>query len=398
MWKSWGTPLVPKESDFLTTNAAPAKTRTRHDAIQGMLPRKGDGWIDERLTQTPFSNFMPAMFPTTRYYGSKRRQLEWLCSEFGNIKGKTALDAFGGTGAVTFLLQNLGWNTTYNDIFDFNTVTARALFSQPKRHLVKNDLERFLNAVTPIDGFITKNFEGLYFTSEENRWLDGYMACIANEPRQMQDVLLYCLFQACLKKRPFNLFHRANLHLRHSEMPVKFGNRSTWNTSFEAHIMSTFEEVQTLHHKLRGILTVTAGSCVSQISPQYDLLYLDPPYFKKAKKNTETYIERYHFLEGLARYNEWHTLIDHSSSIKSFKRPYRTEWASKSDMLSSIDALIMKHSNAAFALSYVAGEEPSEEELFNLFKNHFDRVRLSKRSFGRVLSTKETYEILLIGQ
>jgi hypothetical protein len=67
-------------------------------------------------------------------------------------------------------------------------------------------------------------------------------------------------------------------------------------------------------------------------------------------------------------------------------------------MIGNLEAMIKKHQGSIFALSYVAGEEPTEDELFMLFQKNFDQVRLSRRSFNRVLSTKESFEILLIGQ
>lgn len=403
MWIEWANDMladdVETEKTFGSSRVVESHVKSRRIFPKQSLPRKGDGAPRESFRILEEDRSEKVMFPSTRYYGSKRRQLDWLRSEFKALDGATALDAFGGTGAVSFLLSDLGWQTTYNDVFEFNTISARALFSNSTQWLTEESLLEFLQQVRPAEGFITSNFEGLYFTTEENMWLDGFMSCLKNQSFKQRDLLLYCLFQACLKKRPFNLFHRANLNLRHSEMPVQFGNRATWSKSFITHIVTTYREVLRTQRTLSpASVTVMDGECAGAILPGFDLIYLDPPYFKKAKKSTETYLERYHFLEGLARYDEWADLIDPLSPLRAIKRPYKQEWTKKQEMMGNLNAIIKKHQGSIFALSYVADEEPTEGELFTLFRENFDRVRLSRRSFNRVLSTKESFEILLIGQ
>lgn len=339
----------------------------------------------------------PSQFPTTRYYGSKRRQMDWLREEFFRLEGCSALDAFGGTGAVSHLLSQLGWDVTYNDAFQFNTISARALFSSRKVLLSAANVASILRAVQPQPGFIHATFAGLYFTDEENAWLDGFMTALAHVEPACKDLLLYCLFQACLKKRPYNLFHRANLKLRQSRVEVQFGNRTTWEKSFAEHILSTFEEVQQMKRSLGRNVRVTAGGSAEEIAPGYDFVYIDPPYFKRARA-TESYLSRYHFLEGLARYEEWPQLLDAGDRLRRIHASAINEWTDKTALTRNIEALIQKHRKAKFALSYVSGEHPSEEELFALFRNNFSHVRLSRRAYGRALSKQKFLDLLLVGE
>lgn len=336
-------------------------------------------------------------FPTTRYYGSKRRQMDWLREELRGIKGCTALDAFGGTGAVSHLLSQLGWDVTYNDVFQFNTISARALFSSASVKLSVADVTSILRAVEPRSGFIHTTFANLYFTDEENAWLDGFMQGLTNIEPACKDLLLHCLFQACLKKRPYNLFHRANLKLRQSKVEVQFGNRTTWEKSFAEHILSTFKEVRQMHRDLVGNIRVTAGRAAEEIVPGYDFVYVDPPYFKRTK-STDSYLSRYHFLEGLARYDEWPRLLDGGDRLRRLQASSVSEWTDKAALTRNIAALMETHRNATFALSYVSGEHPSEAELFSLFCDNFSRVRLSRRAYGRALSKQKFFELLLIGE
>jgi adenine-specific DNA-methyltransferase len=359
------------------------------------LARKG---VPPELLRENRTADLSITFPSTRFYGSKRRQLGWLHDELSRLTGTTALDAFGGTGAVSYLLDKLGFHTTYNDIFEFNTISARAIFSKTTLQFDEDALRDLLSNVEPRYGFIAATFEGMYFTTDENMWLDGFMSRVADQAPEIKDLVLYCLFQACLKKRPFNLFHRANLDLRQSNVPVQFGNRTTWARSFSEHILSTYVETKKAHWSANNSIHVNESRCAKAISPGFDLVYVDPPYFKRTKRNTDTYLQRYHFLEGLARYDDWPQLIDSNSPQKVIKGPYRNEWADKRDMLKNIREMIDIHKGAKFLLSYVSGEEPAERDLFDLFAEKFDRVRLSRRPFNKVLSTKKSFEILLIGQ
>ena len=354
---------------------------------------------DARLLsrKAPATFEQPSPFPSTRYYGSKRRQMDWLREEFGGIEGYTALDAFGGTGSVSHLLSQLGWDVTYNDVFQFNTISARALFSSATVQLSAADVASILRAVQPSPGFIHATFANLYFTNEENAWLDGFMIALAHVEPACKDLLLHCLFQACLKKRPYNLFHRANLKLRQSQVEVQFGNRTTWEKSFAEHILSTFEEVRQMQRGLVGSIRVTAGLSAEEIAPGYDFVYVDPPYFKRAK-TTDSYLSRYHFLEGLARYDEWPRLLDSGNRLRRIEASTVSEWTDKAAITRNIAALIQTHRKAKFALSYVSGEHPSEAELFALFCDNFSRVRLSRRAYGRALSKNKFFELLLIGE
>lgn len=349
------------------------------------------------LRGSPGTLGQPSPFPTTRYYGSKRRQMGWLREEFGRLEGCTALDAFGGTGAVSHLLSQLGWDVTYNDVFQFNTVSARALFSSAEVQLSAAGVASILRAVKPRPGFIHATFAGLYFTDEENAWLDGFMTALTNVEPACKDLLLHCLFQACLKKRPYNLFHRANLKLRQSQVKVQFGNRTTWEKTFAEHILSTFEEVRHMQQGLVGNVRITAGRSAEEIAPGYDFVYVDPPYFKRTRA-TDSYLSRYHFLEGLARYEEWPHLLNGGDRLRRIETSTVSEWTDKAALTRDIATMIQTHRKAKFALSYVSGEHPSEDELFALFSDNFSRVRLSRRAYGRALSKRKFVELLLIGE
>ncbi len=337
-------------------------------------------------------------FPSTRYYGSKKKQLQWLRDEFVLVKGQSVLDAFGGTGAVTHLWRSLGWEVTYNDVFTFNSVSARALFSDSTRLYSEKVVQEFLGDVAPVHGFISRTFEGLFYYREENEWLDGLLMNLRGQEEQFRCLLLHCLFQACLQKRPFNLFHRANLHLRDSKVPVKFGNRVTWAKPFRELMLTAYREVARMQTSAIYLpVNVLKPMSADSIPGKYDVVYIDPPYFHQSR-TTEPYAQRYHFLEGLARYDEWPHLVDMESPIRQIRNGVVPEWSRKVDFQQNLVALISKYRKSKIILSYVSGEYPCEQDLIETFRGYFDDVRVSRRSFSRVLSKKKFIEILISGE
>ena len=52
--------------------------------------------------------------PSTRYQGSKLKLLPFIGSHLSDLEFESALDAFGGTGSVSYMLKARGKAVTYN--------------------------------------------------------------------------------------------------------------------------------------------------------------------------------------------------------------------------------------------------------------------------------------------
>jgi adenine-specific DNA-methyltransferase len=65
-------------------------------------------------------------FPRLRYMGSKYRLIPHLARAFTELGGATALDAFSGSGVVSYLLKTCGYQVTANDFLAFPAVIAQA--------------------------------------------------------------------------------------------------------------------------------------------------------------------------------------------------------------------------------------------------------------------------------
>src|SRR5690606_21823211 len=101
--------------------------------------------------------------------------------------------------------------------------------------------------------FIQNNFKDVYYLQDENVWLDRVVSNIFQmnhyQPHVLQykrSLAYYSLFQSSIIKRPFNLFHRKNLYLRTSDVERNFGNKTTWDKSFENYLRKFSDEVNSL--------------------------------------------------------------------------------------------------------------------------------------------------------
>ena len=65
-------------------------------------------------------------FPRLRYMGSKYQLLPHLERLFAELGGETAVDAFSGSGVVSYLLKAQGFAVTSNDFLVFPGMINRA--------------------------------------------------------------------------------------------------------------------------------------------------------------------------------------------------------------------------------------------------------------------------------
>lgn len=167
-------------------------------------------------------------FPTTRYQGSKLKFIDWIWNCIKDIPFHTALDAFGGTGCVAYKLKQEGKSVAYNDILPFNYFIGKALIENKDTILeeweTKSLLQEHPNVIYP--HFIADTFKDIYFTEEENHWLDIVSTNIRSiQNTYKQSIAYFALFQSCIIKRPYNLFHRKNLYVRLQNVKRSFGNK-----------------------------------------------------------------------------------------------------------------------------------------------------------------------------
>lgn len=338
-------------------------------------------------------------FPSTRYQGSKARLADWIWEKIADLDFITCLDAFGGTGAVAYRLKQAGKQVTYNDALRFNYFIGLALIENKQVRLTSEELEWLLQRHGKIGypHFVQETFSDIYFTDEENDWIDQTITNI----RQLSDhykfaLAFFALCQSCIIKRPYNLFHRKNLYIRFAEVNRSFGNKTSWDKPFEEWFRIFVGEANNAvfdNGKKNRSLHLDA----IDVPGDYDLVYLDTPYISKRGVAVD-YHWFYHFLEGLTIYDEWDRHIDRASKhLRLVSQP--SEWTDRRRIHGAFDRLFQKYQRSIIVVSYRSDGIPSESELISLLRRYKRNVAVEHfGNYKYVLSTNsESKEILLIG-
>lgn len=340
-----------------------------------------------------------ANFPRTRYQGSKRKLAARIAQELGPLSVGTALDAFSGTGSVAYALKCAGTRVTCNDSSPFNRQVALALVVNQVRSADADELTQIGRRRSGIvyDDFIERTFDDIYFTREENHWLDTAVANIRQLHNPFDRATAYfAVGQAALAKRPYNLFHRRNLYMRLAEVPRSFGNKSSWDRPFEEHVRAFALEARAA--VFEGSTCVALRGDAMDCEPGFDLVYIDPPYINAAGTGVD-YHQFYHFLDGLVEYDSWPGRVDLDSRHRG-PRLTGSPWTDPRRIGDAFVGLFERFRDSILAVSYRSDGIPSIEELCSLLQRVKSSVRvIDLENYQYALSTRRaTREMLLIGE
>lgn len=337
------------------------------------------------------------VFPSTRYQGSKSKIVQWIDFYTKHLEFDSVLDAFGGTGCVGYMFKQNGKKVFYNDLLKSNYQNSLALIKNPATILSQKDIDFVLKKQKnkPYPTFIQDTFSDIYFTDKENEWLDIAVANIHQiDDIYKQSLSYYALFQSCIIKRPYNLFHRKNLYIRTSDIKRTFGNKKTWDTSFEEHFRKFAKEANYAVFDNGKEQQVFNSNIFDLEITSPDLVYIDPPYISGNGIGVD-YYDFYHFLEGIIDYDQWADLIDTKSKHKKIKTN-KNDWCDKSKIHQAFDRLFNKFKNSILVISYRDDGIPTIEELISILKKYKNKIEIKSINYKYVLSKNSSKEILII--
>lgn len=348
----------------------------------------------------PFiEQFHEVRIPTTRYQGSKAKLVDWIWKNIKDLDFSTVLDAFGGTGVVGYYLKQKGKQVFYNDYLKSNYYIGVSLIENNSIRLSEHDIERLLTKDPKYDycSFIAETFKKIYYTDEENQWLDMVVQNIERMENSYKKALgYYALIQACLVKRPFNLFHRKNLYIRMANVKRTFGNKTTWDRPFEEHFTDFIREINYLVYD-NGKENKVYHLDVFEVEGNFDLVYIDPPY-TSSKGVSVDYLNFYHFLEGLADYENWKSKINYRTINKRFHKD-DNPWNNKHKIRRKFRNLFEKFKDSILVVSYRADGIPSIEQIVSDVKLFKKQVHIYNfDNYKYVLSNGTTSEVLIVGE
>jgi adenine-specific DNA-methyltransferase len=188
------------------------------------------------------------------------------------------------------------------DNLESNCVMLRAFFAEdgdfPDRGRMPSEIER-LNALPPLDGYISGYFSGTYFTRENCRRMDAVREEIMKVSAAGQispaggDYLLASFLLAA--DRVANTLGQYDAFLKNIDAaPVSAEGRHLVDERVRTPFRLKPLDVQ----ERGGVAVLTADIRLILPAVEVEVAYFDPPY------NGRQYCDNYHLLENLARWNK----------------------------------------------------------------------------------------------
>ena len=295
-------------------------------------------------------------FPRLRYMGSKYRLLPHLERVFAEVGGHTAVDAFSGSGVVSYLLKNQGFTVTSNDFLAFPSIIADATTVNQRVKLSAEQVEVICGPPADDRDFIQTTFDGLYFDAADRRFLDSAWSHIDTMKGHARSVAIAALVLSAARKQPRGVFTFTD-STRYAD------GRRDLQLSMEQHFRERVAEYNAVVFNDRKRHVAVRGDVFDLAVDAPDLVYLDPPYAPPRDDND--YIKRYHFLEGLAVYWRGVTIMENTKTKKLEKRftPFAYKRTIEDALLRTFEHF---EDAGAIVLSYSSNAIPDASRIVDL--------------------------------
>lgn len=336
-------------------------------------------------------------YPLMRYMGSKYKLIPWFYDSFNSLEFDSALDAFSGSGVVSYLLKSMGKKVYSNDFLNFSSTISKALIENNSIQLDEEDIYSLVDLDVKSDNFIEKTFEKVFYSKEDLIFLDRISHNLSTLTSPYKKALaLTALFRSCLKKQPRGVFTISGNLEKYDD------GRRDLKITLQEH----FLEQTAIYNKVvfdNGRKNASFNSSIFEIdnvAAQPDLVYFDPPYVPSSDDNC--YVKRYHFLEGLSKY--WHgEKIMEETKVKKIQKKF-TPFSYKKSAIAAFETMFDKFSESTLVLSYSSNAYPDLDTLVSLMKNQKGIVEVKTKphryNFGNHATAlrANVTEYLIIGQ
>lgn len=323
----------------------------------------------EDFSAVPLPEFAAA-YPELRYMGSKHRLLPWIHGVLRGFEFETAADPFAGSGCVAYLLKTMGKRVVASDFLNFPAVLAAATIANNKHRLNGPALKCLLARRSSGPHFIEQTFDGIFYSTEDLRFLDRVAANIESlKIPEQQALARAALIRSCLKKQPRGVFTVSGNLARYDD------GRRDLRLSIEEHFLERVENFNRIVFDNGRRHTVKRADVFTLKPRGIDLVYLDPPYVPRSDDNC--YMKRYHFLEGLSCYWQGVQILE-STKVKKIAKPY-TPFSYRHSAIQAFDRLFRLYRDSIIVLSYSSNGYPDREILEGLLRRYKPSVTAYER-------------------
>ena len=302
-------------------------------------------------------------FPGTRYMGSKNKIINDLWAIIKDLEFNSFLDVFAGSNVVSYFMKTQGKRVITNDFMSISYYSSKAIIENSEVQISDADLDLLLSYNSK-ESFISETFKDLYFTDDENAFLDKIRSNIYHlENEYKKAIAISALVRACMKKRPRGIFTFVGHRYDDGRKDIKKTLKDHFIDNIEIFNCAVFNNSEACE-------ALNLNS--QKISKTADLVYLDPPYY--SPKSDNDYVRRYHFVEGLAK--NWKGLeIQEHTKTKKFKS-YMSPFSKKDSAFNAFHSLIEQHKNSIIAISYSSNSLPTKQELKEILQEYKEDVEV----------------------
>lgn len=327
--------------------------------------------------------------------GSKYRLLPHLERVFADLGGSTAVDAFSGSGVVSYLLKAQGFQVRSNDFLSFPAMIARATVENSHELLDDETIDAICGPTCDDRDFIQSKFDGLYFDASDRQFLDSAWSHIDRLDGYRRDLAISALVLSAARKQPRGVFTFTD-STRYAD------GRRDLQLSLREHFRERAAEYNRVVFDNCRASTAHRGDVFDlDTEAPADLVYLDPPYAPPRDDND--YIKRYHFLEGLSVYWRGVTIMEDTKTKKLAKRftPFAYKRTIEDALLRTFEHF--QHSGA-IVLSYSSNAVPDATRIVDLLSKVKPCVEVvaidHKYHFGThaAATRRDVSEYLFIGR
>ena len=308
-----------------------------------------------------------------RYIGCKTKLLENIyetVNKHGFDSSSTVADIFAGTGVVGSYFIDHGYKVLFNDTLYSNVVAYKAFHGKGKVRTRKmGSIIKEFNLIDPDnleENYFSKIYGDKYFSKNDAKKIGYIRDFIENNkedftPREYY-YLITSLIYACDKI--------ANT-VGHYESYLKNGTEDKG---------VKLEPLDINNGIPADIYNMDANELVKKL--KYDVAYIDPPY------NARQYVNFYHVLENLARWNKPEEFEGNSMKFKrnELKSGYcrnNTAPALFEDLINKLKAklIVVSYNNTYKANSISSVNTISEQQIFEIL-NKKGKVTRYEYDFG----------------
>ena len=344
-----------------------------------------------------FSNdYLNYKFPEPQYLGAKYIHRAWI-AQFIPTDTHVALDAFGGSQSIAYLLKQFGKTTYTNDFLNFNYQIGKALIENSGELLTKEDIDiLFSQNQNPSEyNLMEKLFSNLFFYPEEAALLDSFRS---NVPRLQntfkQSLSLSIMCRSMTRKVTMGHFAHTQA-LVYAADPVRVKrNRSLIRPlkkifldllpDYNAAVFNNQKSNKSFQENILDLLPKLSN---------VDLVYFDPPYCN----SHADYQSFYHLLETFVEYWKDKQFVN---GTKRYEPKRYSGFDKNSEAINSLRLMFEKSQHIpTWLVSYNNRSYPDIKTMVDIIKP-YRNVRVERKRYangrGGKGSVAGSSEILLI--